>query len=128
MNYKWITGLIILVALVSGCTSSTKSPSNEIVEPVHTAPTPVQTTANLPMTVTVENIDFSFYPAEVVIAKGGTVTWKQKDYEEHRVVGPGFDSGNLARDKTFSYTFNEVGTFEYRCSLHPSMKGKIIVK
>lgn len=127
LKNKWIPVLLILVALISGCTSST-SPSKEIVEPVHTAPTPVQTTANLPMTATVENIDFSFYPAEVVIARGGTVTWKQKDYEEHRVVGTGFDSGNLARDKTFSYTFNEVGTYEYRCMLHPSMTGKVIVK
>ena len=127
MNYKWIPVLLILVVLISGCTSST-SPPKEIVEPVHTAPTPVGTTANLPKTVTVEIDDFLFFPPEVVIAKGGTVTWKQKQYEEHRVVGPGFDSGNLARGKLFNYTFSEAGTFEYTCSLHPIMKGKIIVK
>ncbi len=125
LNYKWITGLIILVALISGCT--TKGPSAE-VQPVIAAPMPVQTTISLPMTATVENIDFSFYPAVIMIAKGGTVTWKQKDYYEHTVTGGGFDSGKLSQGNTFSHTFNEVGTYEYRCSVHPSMTGKVIVK
>ena len=125
MNNKWIAGLLILVALISGCTS--KSPSAE-VQPVVTAPPPVQTTVSSPMTATVENIDFSFYPAEVIIAKGGTVTWKQQDSTEHTVTGAGFDSGKLTQGQTFSHTFNEVGTYEYRCTVHPSMKGKVIVK
>ncbi|MBU3968107.1 MAG: cupredoxin domain-containing protein [Euryarchaeota archaeon] len=125
LNYKWIPGLLILMVLISGCTSS--GPSTE-TQPVITAPPPVQTTVSLPMTANVENIDFSFYPAEVVIAKGGTVTWKQKDYDVHTVTGAGFDSGELSQGKTFSHTFNEVGTYEYMCKLHPSMKGKVVVK
>jgi len=125
LNYKWITGLIIVVALISGCTS--RGPSAEI-EPVITAPPPVQTTVSLPMTANVENVDFTFYPAVVMIARGGTVTWKQKDFDEHTVTGAGFDSGRLGQGKTFSHTFTEVGTYEYRCSLHPSMTGKVIVK
>lgn len=125
MNYKWITGLIILVALISGCTS--KSP-NETQQPVITAPPPVQTTVSLPMSATVENVDFSFYPPEIVIARGGTVTWKQKDFDKHTVTGSGFDSGELSQGQTFSHTFTEVGTYEYRCNLHPVMKGKVIVK
>jgi plastocyanin len=128
LNYKWIPVLLILVVLMSGCTSSTTSPSKEIVEPVHTAPPPVQTTSNLPMTATVENLDYSFYPAEVVIARGGTVTWKQKDYSGHTVTGTGFDSGKLTQGQTFSHTFNEVGTYEYISTMDPSMKGKVIVK
>ncbi len=126
MNYKWITGLIILVALISGCTS--KSPSTETQQPVITAPPPVQTTVSLPMTATVENVDFSFYPPEIVIARGGTVTWKQKDFDKHTVTGSGFDSGELSQGDKFSHTFTEVGTYEYRCNLHPAMKGKVIVR
>ncbi len=125
MNYKWISGLIILVALISGCISN--GPSTE-TKPVYTAPPPVQTTLSLPMTATVENEDFSFYPAVVMIARGGTVTWKQQDYDEHTVTGAGFDSGKLRQGETFSHTFNDVGTYEYRCSVHPSMTGKVIVK
>lgn len=90
--------------------------------------TQIETTPTPPATATVEIIDFSFYPPEVVIAKGGTVTWKQKDYDKHTVTGAGFDSGELSQGQTFSHTFNEVGTYEYWCKLHPSMRGKVIVK
>lgn len=122
----WIPVLLIAV-LISGCTSSTTQPPN-IVTPVHTAPPPEQTTVQLPIAVTVENEDFAFYPKEVVIARGGTVTWKQRDYEAHTVTGSDFKSPSLSQGQTYSHTFNEVGTYEYRCTLHPDMKGKVIVK
>jgi plastocyanin len=39
-----------------------------------------------------------------------------------------FDSSYLAGDKTFEWKFNNAGTFDYYCTLHPFMKGKIIVR
>ncbi len=79
-------------------------------------------------TATIEITDFSFYPSEVVIARGGTVTWKQRDYVAHTVTSAEFNSGELSQGQTFSHTFNEVGTYEYRCMQHPSMSGKVIVE
>jgi plastocyanin len=38
-----------------------------------------------------------------------------------------FDSGIIQTGQTFRYTFNDPGTFEYYCTLHPSMVGKIVV-
>jgi plastocyanin len=38
-----------------------------------------------------------------------------------------FDSGIMQTGQTFSYTFNNPGTFEYYCTLHPSMVGEIVV-
>lgn len=39
-----------------------------------------------------------------------------------------FESGNLAQGESFSYTFQEVGTVDYFCELHPSqMQGTISV-
>ena len=38
-----------------------------------------------------------------------------------------WDSGILDPGGTFSFTFDEAGTFEYLCSLHPSMVGTIVV-
>jgi len=77
------------------------------------------------------------------IQKGVTVTWKTTeenlgaggDVNFHQVkeVNPDkpddelFDSGQLILNKKWSYTFNEVGEFEYICPPHPWMIGKIIV-
>lgn len=80
------------------------------------------------MTVIVENIEFTYRPAEVVIARGGTVTWKQRDSDRHTVTGAGFESGELSQGQTFSHMFSEPGIYEYRCKLHAVMRGKIIVK
>jgi plastocyanin len=38
-----------------------------------------------------------------------------------------FDSGIMRTGDTFSYTFNDPGTFEYYCAVHPSMVGEIVV-
>jgi plastocyanin len=39
-----------------------------------------------------------------------------------------FDSGPISNGATFSYTFNEAGTFNYHCNVHPSMLGKVTVQ
>lgn len=127
MKKMLIPVLLIIAVLISGCTS-TPDQSPVETQPLHTAPAPEETTVALPMTATVENLDFAFYPPVVVIARGGTVTWKQKDSTSHTVTGDGFDSGKLLQNQIFSHTFNEVGTYEYTSTLDASMKGKIIVK
>jgi plastocyanin len=38
-----------------------------------------------------------------------------------------FDSGITQTGQTFRYTFNNPGTFEYYCNVHPSMVGEIVV-
>jgi plastocyanin len=38
-----------------------------------------------------------------------------------------FDSGIMQRGQTFKHTFYEAGTFEYYCTVHPAMVGKIVV-
>ncbi|TRZ91075.1 MAG: copper-binding protein [Methanosarcinales archaeon] len=80
-----------------------------------------------------KNIDnridcFNFFPAEVVIARGGTVTWRQKDSDKHIVIGAGFESLELSQGQTFQHKFEEIGVYDYKCKIHASMKGKIIVK
>ncbi len=75
-------------------------------------------------------IDFAFKKSEMTIPLGTTVRWTNNDNATHTVTSDNgkFDSGNLAQDATFTYTFNKTGTFNYHCELHPDMKGTIIVK
>ncbi len=130
MTNIWIIGSLILVLLISGCTAPPEATAPGVTAglPVKTAPPSEETAVSLPMTATVENKDFGFFPQELVIGRGGTVTWMQKDSDKHTVTGSGFDSPELSKGQTFSHTFNETGIYEYRCKIHSIMKGKIIVK
>jgi len=78
--------------------------------------------------VSIDN--FSFTPMEMTIPAGSQVTWTNKDDVPHTVVSVDhqFKSQALDTDEKFSFTFSLPGTYEYFCSVHPKMTGKIIVK
>jgi plastocyanin len=59
------------------------------------------------------------------------VTWVNHDDIPHLVViigGKDSKSPALDTDDEYSYKFDKPGTYEYFCSIHPKMTGKIIVK
>jgi plastocyanin len=72
----------------------------------------------------------TFIPSEITVAPGTTVTWVNNETMPHTVVDPNkaFRSKTLAKDARFSFTFTTAGDFDYVCSIHPNMKGKVIVK
>jgi 3',5'-cyclic-AMP phosphodiesterase len=78
--------------------------------------------------VTIDN--FSFNPKELSIPAGATVTWVNHDDVPHTVVATDktFKSMALDTNDKFSFTFSNPGVYEYYCSVHPRMTGKIIVK
>jgi plastocyanin len=78
--------------------------------------------------VTIDN--FTFAPQELTVAVGTTVKFVNHDDIPHTVVEKklSFRSKALDTDDAYSYTFATAGSFDYFCSLHPHMVGKIIVK
>lgn len=70
----------------------------------------------------------SFNPSNRTVSAGTTVTWTNKEGTVHTVTGTGFNSGNLANNATFSFTFPVAGTFPYHCTIHPTMAGTITVQ
>ncbi len=71
------------------------------------------------------------YDINVLTVKvGTTVTWVNEDSQAHTVtdVDFGFDSGLMSKGDTWSYTFTEVGEFEYFCAPHPWMRAKVVVE
>ncbi len=78
--------------------------------------------------ITIDN--FSFTPQDVTVKAGATVTWTNKDDVPHTVVSTTkkFRSPVMDTDGRFSYTFSDPGTYEYFCSVHPHMTGKVIVQ
>lgn len=78
-------------------------------------------------TVSIDNL--SYNPSSLTITVGETVTWTNNDNVDHTVTSEGvFDSGLLSSGDTFEYTFDEPGTYDYTCTIHPSMQATIIVE
>ena len=88
-----------------------------------------------------EDTNSCFDPNPVTIAMGGTVTWENVDNAAHTVTsgspadGPDgvFDSSLIMAPmsgvvKTFSHTFDDAGTYDYFCMVHPWMAGSVIVE
>jgi len=64
-----------------------------------------------------------------VVPVGTKVTWTNKDAATHTVSGDTgtFDSKDLATGASFSFTFNQAGSFAYHCAIHPRMVATIVV-
>ena len=74
--------------------------------------------------------NFHYSPATLMVAAGTTVTWTNDDDSPHSVREKDgkFKSAALDTDDKFSQTFAAPGEYEYFCSIHPYMTGKIVVK
>ena len=82
---------------------------------------------------TVAVADNSFTPSSLTIATGGTVTWEWSGEFPHSVVGEfagePVASETLTGTGTFSFTFEEAGTFSYQCGVHgDAMSGTVVVE
>lgn len=78
---------------------------------------------------TVEIDNFAFKPARLRVARGATVTWRNRDSLPHDAVpkrGPRW-TPFLEQGQAAMYTFTEPGSFPYICSIHPYMQGAITV-
>lgn len=72
---------------------------------------------------------FAFVPMTLTVEQGSIVTWTNKDNAAHTATKTDtFDSGRLEKGDTWSYQFNNPGTYEYRCTYHPYMQATIIVQ
>ncbi len=73
------------------------------------------------------------------ISAGDTVTWQNNTSSDHTSTecgagcgssppSPVWNSGSIAPGSSFSRQFDQAGTFNYQCNIHPTqMKGQIIV-
>jgi plastocyanin len=70
---------------------------------------------------------FAFNPSSIEIFAGDNVRWTNLDTAEHTVTGPTFSSGNIPIGQSYAFQFTTPGTYEYVCSIHPFMKGTVVV-
>jgi plastocyanin len=112
--------LIILACTAAGCSSS-PAPSSASAQPA----------APGGNTISIKN--FAFEPSTLTVKTGTTVTWVNNDGASHTIVSDtgstaSFSSDPFATGASYTFTFTQPGTYPYHCSIHPTMKGEIIVQ
>ena len=83
-----------------------------------------------------ETADGCFIPSPVTIPMGGTITWDNNDNAAHTATGGSategpsgvFDSSLIMAGSSFSHTFEDAGSYDYFCMVHPWMSGLVIVE
>jgi plastocyanin len=78
--------------------------------------------------VTIEGTRFD--AADLTVNAGDSIVWENKDPYPHTATSKtgGFDSKDIASEKSWKYVAKKKGDFPYVCTIHPSMKGTIHVK
>jgi len=83
-----------------------------------------------------EEMNMCYMPYNAALDPGGEAMWHNIDTAAHTVtsgtpsdddVGAVFDSSLVAAGGMFSYKFEEAGTYDYFCMVHPWMKGIVTV-
>jgi plastocyanin len=116
----FIAVLVLGAVALTGCGSGGSSSSGTA------GTTPPATTAG-GTAVTIQN--FAFSPASVNVKVGDSVTWTNKDSATHQLAGDGgIASDPLATGAAYTQKFDTAGSFNYHCSIHPSMTGTVVVK
>lgn len=79
-------------------------------------------------TVKIENLKFE--PATVRVKQGEAVVWRNADLFPHDVTADGgaFGSQAIAPNGSWRYTATKKGKFPYICTIHPTMRGTLIVE
>jgi len=114
MKTKILVTSILIFGIIAGCKKKDT-----------TSPTLVTSPTN---EVFMQNT--SFNPGTITVAINATVKWTNKDGFAHTVTSTTgiFDSGNINSGGTFSHQFTSAGTFPYKCLIHSSMTGTVIVQ
>lgn len=79
-------------------------------------------------TVTIEGMRFN--PRVIVVRQGDRITWTNQDPFPHTVTATDgkFDSHLIAPGGSWSYVARDKGDYDYGCTLHVTMKGRIEVR
>ena len=118
-----------LSSLFSGKSSANATPTKH-VKVTHTAPAPnASGTITAPSKV-VGITSAGFQPAQVQVKVGTTVYWRNHDAVAHTVTSDTaglFDSGAIAANADFKFTFSQAGTFTYHSTSDSGWTGTVTV-
>ena len=71
--------------------------------------------------------DNVFKPKTIEVGVGDTVTWRFEGQSAHNVTFDDGEASDLMKDGEYERTFDDAGTFDYVCTVHPGMTGAVKV-
>jgi plastocyanin len=73
--------------------------------------------------------NMAFDPSTITVPAGTAITWTNKDAVAHTVTSSTgiFDSGSINTNGTYIHVFSTAGSFQYICTIHPTMTATVIV-
>jgi plastocyanin len=79
---------------------------------------------------TINIVDNAFNPATITVPVGGVVRWVNTGAVTHNSTSATglWSSPDLGPGGAYERTFNQAGSFNYACTLHPGMAGVIEVQ
>jgi plastocyanin len=96
------------------------------------APAPTSTPGSASASASAITIkDFKFAPATLTVRPGARIAVTNEDSAPHTVTaddGHSFDTGTLQQGSSKTITAPSTGSFAFHCTVHPFMKGQLVVK
>lgn len=138
--HPWMTGTIVVrepgkaappppPPVANTGSGSHRGTTPRVVQPVRSGNQPTTFNVEVVEPDVAKPMEWAFAPDSLGIRAGDSVVWTNTGAQQHTVTADdaSFDSGFLAAGKTFTKTFDAVGTYRYKCNPHPWMKGVIQV-
>ncbi len=110
--------LILIIAFTMSCSSDPTAPKY------------------IPQIITVSMVDNEFQPPRITVNKNDTIKWVNNGFLDHTTTSgevgvPNgiWDSGIIHLGSSYSFTFNDTGTYQYFCSIYwqQGMVGSVTV-
>ncbi|HEX2040972.1 MAG TPA: cupredoxin family copper-binding protein [Acidimicrobiales bacterium] len=127
---KRTLGVMLLTALLplGACGDDEDTQSDSAVDPTSTTTeTGAGSGESGGIRVTIKG--FAFAPDRITVRVGSVVSWRNDDSAPHTVTADdgSFDSGSKSMGQAFEHTFTKAGEVTYKCTIHPTMKGTVLV-
>jgi plastocyanin len=130
--HPWMKGTVRVASangkLPTGPPSSNGPPPNtSVAQPSTSSAGPVTFHVNVIEPSEVKS--WGYAPSVLRARKGDTVVWTNTGGAPHTVTATNhaFDSGSIQPNGTYSFKPTALGNISYFCSIHPWMKGSLII-
>ena len=121
-TYTLLSTVAVAALLATGCNNGNSGPS------AAAAPS-AGASSGAGSAITISN--FKFSPATLRVRDGARIKVTNDDSTAHTVTaddGNSFDSGTVDSGASTTISTPAAGTYSYHCTIHPFMKGKLVVQ